>query len=521
MKRPPLFIAILVSTLLSSFAQAGLKLPAIIGPNMVLQRDLENPIWGWADPGADVTIAIAGQTLQAKADDAGKWKVTLAPMAVSHESVSMTIQSKEEKLVLDNILVGEVWICSGQSNMQWSVSQSDDPDLEAATAKYPKIRFISVPRIGTQDKQENFAGKWDVCTPETVASFSAVGYFFGRQLHQTLDVPIGLIDNAWGGSAAEAWISREVMDTDPRFTNVSEQWKKTDATYDHEKAMAAWKIKADEAKAAGEPAPRQPSNLLAGNHRPGNTWAGVLHPTIGYGIRGTIWYQGESNAGRAYQYHDLFALLISEWRKAWGIGDFPFYWVQLADFKAEKEVPGESSWAELREAQSKTLTLPNTGQAVIYDLGEGRDIHPRDKQNVAKRLARIALARDYGVPIEFQSPSYKSMEVKGDKTILTFENVGKDGLYAFDTQEVVGFAVAGEDKVWHWGTGTIVGADKVEVKSDKVATPVAVRYAWADNPVANLRGRNGLPVDPFRTDDWPLTTDPAGAPAANAPKRAE
>lgn len=491
---------------------AGLKLPAIVGDHMVLQRDLANPVWGWADPGAEVTVSLAGQNHQAKADDLGKWRVKLDPLPVSDAGLTMTIASKGETVTVSDILVGEVWICSGQSNMQWSVSQSDDPDLEAATAKFPKIRFISVPQVGTQEKQDDFKGQWDPCTPETVGQFSGVGYFFGRQLHQTLDVPIGLIDNAWGGSAAEAWISREVMDADPRFANVAAQWKQTEATFDYEKAMADWKVKAAEAKAAGKPAPRAPGNVLTGNARPGNIWAGVLHPTIGYGIRGAIWYQGESNAGRAYQYDELFALMISEWRKAWGIGDFPFYWVQLADFMAEKPEPGESSWAELREAQTKTLSLPNTGQAVITDLGEGRDIHPRDKQNVAKRLARIALARDYGKAIEFKSPSFKSMEVKENTATLVFNDPGKAGLYTFDTQEAVGFAVAGEDKVWHWGTGRIVAPDKVEVTSPKVAKPVAVRYAWADNPVANLYGRNGLPVVPFRTDDWPLTTDPANAP---------
>lgn len=512
MKRSPLFLTILVSALMVSGLEAGLKLPALVGSHMVLQRDLANPIWGWADPGADVTVTIAGQSQTAKADDAGKWKVTLKPMTGSNHALRMTIASKGETIILSNIVVGEVWICSGQSNMQWSVSQSNDPDLEIATANYPNIRFISVPQVGTQEKQDDFKGQWDICTPETVGEFSGVGYFFGRQLHQTLGVPIGLIDNAWGGSAAEAWISREVMDADTRFQNVADQWKNTEATYDHEKVMADWKVKADEAKAAGKPAPRMPSNQLTGNQRPGNIWAGVLHPTIGYGIRGTIWYQGESNAGRAYQYDEVFALMISEWRKAWGIGDFPFYWVQLADFMAEKPEPGESSWAELREAQTKTLSLPNTGQAVIYDIGEGRDIHPRDKQNVAKRLARIALARDYGKSIEYQSPTYKAMEVKEGKAMLSFDNVGAAGLYTFDTQEAVGFAVAGEDKVWHWGVGKIIAPDKVEVSSPAVANPVAVRYAWADNPVANLYSRNGLPVVPFRTDDWPLTTDPANAP---------
>lgn len=479
---------------------------------MVLQRDLANPIWGWADPGADVTVTIAGQTHQAKAGEDGKWKAVLQPLPGSHHALRMTIASKSESIVLSNIVVGEVWICSGQSNMQWSVNQSDDPDLEVASANYPNIRFISVPQTGTQEKQVDFKGQWDICTPETVGDFSGVGYFFGRQLHKTLGVPIGLIDNAWGGSSAEAWVSRETLEADERFSAYIEQWKKIEETYDHEKAMADWKVKADEAKAAGKPAPRAPIDQLRGQHRPGNLWAGVLHPTIGYGIRGVIWYQGESNAGRAYQYDDLFSLMITEWRQAWGIGDFPFYWVQLADFKAEKPEPGESDWAELREAQSNTLALPNTGQAVIYDLGEGRDIHPRDKQNVAKRLARIALARDYGQEVEYLNPSYKAMEAKDGKVVLSFENVGKGGLYAFDTEEIAGFALAGEDKVWHWATGKVVAADKVEISSPAVADPVAVRYAWSDNPVANLRGRNGLPVDPFRTDDWPQITDPANAP---------
>ncbi len=512
MKRTPLLLSLLVSSLIVSAAHAGLKLPALVGHHMVLQRDLACPVWGWADPGAGVTVAIAGQSVQATADDQGYWKATLAPMSGSNHALKMTIASKGETIILSNIVVGEVWICSGQSNMQWSVSQSDDADMEMATANYPNIRLISVPQVGTQEVQNDFKGQWEICTPETVGEFSGVGYFFGRMLHQSLGVPIGLIDNAWGGSAAEAWVPRGVMEADPRFTKVMEQWKQTEATYDHEKAMADWKIKAEEAKAAGKPAPRAPSNQLTGNARPGNIWAGVLSPSIGYGIRGVIWYQGESNASRAYQYNDLFGLMISEWRKAWGIGDFPFYWVQLADYMAEKPEPGDSAWAELREAQTKTLSLPNTGQAVIYDLGEARDIHPRDKQNVGKRLARIALARDYGKSVEFESPVYQSMEVKDGKAILTFDKVGASGLYSFDTMEAVGFAIAGEDKAWHWATGKITGPNTVEVSSPDVPAPAAVRYAWADNPVATLRNKLGLPVVPFRTDDWPLTTDPANAP---------
>lgn len=512
MKRIAILIAVTLSVLATG-AHAELKLPSIVGNHMVLQRDLANPIWGWAEAGTDVTVNFAEKNYSAKADAEGRWVVKLDPIHESPHALSMTITAGSDKIVLSNIVIGEVWVCSGQSNMQWPVSQSNDPDLEIATANFPNIRLITVPQVGTQELQDDFDGQWDICTPDVVGDFSAVGYFFGRQLHQALGVPVGLIDNAWGGSAAEAWVARDVLEKDGRFADYIAQWENTEKTFDFEKEMEAWKKKAEEAKAANKQAPRPPRDVLSGQHRPGNLWAGVLNPIIGYGIRGTIWYQGESNAGRAYQYDDLFKLMITEWREAWGQGDFPFYWVQLADFRDEVESPGESQWAELREAQSNTLELPNTGQAVIYDLGEGRDIHPRDKQNVAKRLARLALAKDYGWDIAHQSPSFQSMEIKGNKAILTFENVGST-LYTFDTNDAKGFYIAGKDKVWHHATGKIVGNDKVEVTSEKVKEPVAVRYAWAENPVANLMSREGLPVDPFRTDDWPQVTDPATEQAA-------
>ncbi|MFK7818058.1 MAG: sialate O-acetylesterase, partial [Planctomycetaceae bacterium] len=248
---------------------------------------------------------------------------------------------------------------------------------------------------------------------------------------------------------------------------------------------------------------------MRGNQRPANIYNGVLKPTIGYGIRGAIWYQGESNASRAYQYRDLFPFMIQTWREEWAQGDFPFYWVQLADFRAEKTEPAESDWAELREAQTLTMSkLPNTGEAVIIDIGEGRDIHPRNKQDVAKRLARWALAKDYGMNVECQSPTYKSMAMadrKGNnKLTLAFDHVGKAGLYTFDVREPIGFTIAGPDKKFYNAKAKLVPNSKneVEVWSDEVPNPVAVRYAWADNPIANLFGRNGLPVTPFRTDDW-------------------
>jgi len=275
--------------------------------------------------------------------------------------------------------------------------------------------------------------------------------------------------------------------------------------------MKAWKEAAAKAKAEGKAPPRPPQSpqaQLTGNARPGNIYNGVLKPTIGYGMRGAIWYQGESNASRAYQYRDLFPLMIQSWRDEWKIGDFSFYWVQLADFRHEKPEPAESDWAELREAQTMTLgKLPKTGEAVIIDLGEDQDIHPRNKHDVAKRLARWALARDYGIDIAHQSPAYKSMEKDGGKITVTFDHVG-GGLQPFDVFEPRGFAVASSDRKFVSAKAKLVGPNKVEVWSDEVSDPVSVRYAWADNPVCNLYSKEGLPVTPFRTDDWPGVTAP-------------
>ena len=475
-------LSVLVSPVL-----ADIRLPALFTDHMVLQQGQKNRVWGWADPGEEVIATIAGQRHTAKADDKGKWLLTLDPLAVGGPH-TLSLAGKN-KLAVEDVLVGEVWICSGQSNMQWSVSQSNDADLEIKTAKYPRIRFISVPQVGTQEPQDNFQGSWKVCAPNTVGELSAVGYYFGRQLHQTLDVPIGLIDDAWGGSACEAWIRRDILAQDEQYKPLLDRWAQIEATL----------ADAVKSKAKGAPNP----NVLTGNARPGNIYNGVLKPTIGYGIRGAIWYQGETNAGRAYQYRDLFPLMIKSWREEWQQGDFPFYWVQLADFKAQKDQPADSDWAELREAQTLTMDkLPNTGEAVIIDVGEGRDIHPRNKQTVGLRLARWALARDYGLSdLAHQSPRYKSMEKQGSKIVLSFDHVGA-GLYTFDVTKPIGFAIAGSDQKFVWADAVLEGKDKIVVISPQVAEPAAVRYAWADNPVCNVYSREGLPLTPFRTDDW-------------------
>ena len=500
--KPPLLIVSLISLGLTAL-KADVRLPNVFGDHMVLQREQANPIWGKADSGEKVTVSIDGQTHKTKANKNGDWRVKLNAMEASAEPKVLQVSGLNNQVSISDVLVGEVWICSGQSNMEWPLSNTDNGAVEIAAANHPKIRLISVPRVGTADAQDNFDGTWSICSPKSVGNFSAIGYLFGSRIHSALGVPVGLIDNAWGGSAVEAWVPKDVLKADGGYTELLNSWDKKVAAYTDE--MHAAKITEFKAwKAAGKPAPakRWPQDFRASNHRPANIFNGVLNPTIGYGIRGVIWYQGESNAARAYQYRDLFPLMITTWRDLWQQGDFPFYWVQLADFMEETPEPSGSAWAELREAQTMTLSLPNTGQAVIIDAGEGRDIHPRDKTTVANRLVRLALANDYGYQIEAQSPRYTSMQVKGSDIVLTFDHVSTQGLRSFDIKHPIGFEIAGADQVFVKADAKIIGKNKVIASNLSVQSPVAVRYAWANNPKANLQDRNGLPVTPFRTDDW-------------------
>ena len=477
--------------------RADVSLPNIFGDHMVLQQGQKNKVWGRAEAGESVTVTIDQQKHQATADAKGDWHLMLEPLPVGGP-YELAVKGKNE-IKFTDVLVGEVWVCSGQSNMQWSIDQSNDPDLERAAANFPLIRMVNVPQVGTQEPQWNFNGSWKVCTPENVGKFSAVGYFFGRQLHQTLGVPIGLINNAWGGSACEAWIRRDLLAADAQFQPLLDRWAQMEARF--QTLSNKTELTEDEKKQLN-----QLRGQMSGNARPGNIYNGVLKSHLGYGIRGAIWYQGESNASRAYQYRELFPLMISSWRTEWNQGDFPFYWVQLADFLPEKPEPSDSSWAELREAQTMTMArLPNTGQAVIIDIGEGKDIHPKNKVDVGRRLARWALAKDYGVAIPYQSPQYQSMEKQGSKVLLTFDHVGS-GWRPFDVNEPRGFAIAGADHKFVWASAKILPTGQIEVWSDLVPEPAAVRYAWADNPVCNLFSQSGLPLTPFRTDDWPGVT---------------
>jgi sialate O-acetylesterase len=494
--------------LILNTAIAAISVPSIFSDHMVMQRDLANPVWGKADPGEQITVKIAGQTQSVTANETGEWTAVLAPLPAGgpHE----LIIHGENTLTQKDILVGEVWFCSGQSNMQWPVYRSNNAKVEIASANFPEIRLLTVPQVGSELTLNDFDGQWEVCSPKTVPVFSAISYYFGRRLHNALGVPIGLINNAWGGSTAEAWVPRDVLEKFPRYKSYISYRDRKAADYSdaiHAQIMVDWEQKVAEwvKNGAQGKKPSTPRDPRYHWNRLGRIYNGVLHPTIGYGIRGFIWYQGEANVTRAEDYAHIFPLLIQTFRDQWGQGDFPFYWVQLASYQNETEAPQDHHWAHLRESQTKKLdALPNTGQAVIIDKGEARDIHPRDKQTVANRLARIALARDYDYDYDmsYQSPQFTKMTVKKGSVTLTFDPVSKDGLYTFDTDEVKGFAIAGEDQQYVWAQAKIIDKNKVKVWSDAIPNPTAVRYAWGANPVCNLYDRNGLPVTPFRSDNW-------------------
>ena len=490
---------------------ADIKLPAVIGDNMVLQQGGKVSIWGWADPGEEVMVGVSWHSMKwaVTADEDGKWSFKMNPPK-SGGPYEMTFSGKNS-ITIKNILVGEVWVASGQSNMQWTVSNSANADQEIAEANFPKIRLFYVTRKVADQPQSDCEGSWLECSPQTVPGFSAVAYFFGRYLHKELDVPVGLIHTSWGGTPAEAWTRREVLEAMPECEPILKRYDDAAARYpkameEHRQKLAEWKEAAEKAKAEGENPPRRPRAPFGPGHphTPSGLYNAMIAPLIPYGIAGAIWYQGESNAGRAYQYRKLFGGMINNWRKDWGLGQFPFLFVQLANFMETKPEPAESAWAELREAQLMTLELPNTGMAVIIDIGESDDIHPKNKQDVGKRLALWALAGTYGKDIVYSGPIYKSMKIEDGKVILSFDHVD-GGLVAKDGEELKGFAIAGADKKFVWADAKIDG-DKVVVSSEKIAEPVAVRYAWADNPVCNLYNAEGLPASPFRTDDWPGVT---------------
>ncbi|VGO12000.1 hypothetical protein PDESU_00548 [Pontiella desulfatans] len=499
-------ITVMLLTCLSMQAFAEVHLPNMFSDHMILQREQENPVWGTDRPNQKIEVSIAGESVSTVADAEGKWRVRLPALPAGGPHAIKVAGSSTT--TIKDVLVGEVWFCSGQSNMQWPVEKTYGADVEIAAANQPKIRLLSVTQHGTSIPQDDIKGQWQVCSPQTVSEFSAVGYYYGQFLHQALGVPVGLIDNSWGGSTAEAWLPRSALEASGDYDEMLELWDEQVENFDpaefeaYKKRYQAWAKGGYKGPAMEWYRTVHPVN---GQITPANIYNGMVHPLKGYGIRGVIWYQGESNRARAEQYRQLFPTLVEQWRKEWNQGDFPFYWVQLADFGKEIDEPADDEWAELREAQTIAFDeLSNAGQTVIIDLGEGRDIHPRNKKTVASRLARWPLANDYGFDMACQSPRYKAMEIVGSKVRITLDHVSAEGLWSFDTHEVIGFSISGADKEFVWAKARIIDGSTVEIWSDTVEKPVAVRYGWAQNPKVNLFDRNGLPLTPFRTDDWPM-----------------
>jgi sialate O-acetylesterase len=434
---------------------------SLFADNMVLQQGTKVPVWGTAADGEEVTVSFQGQTVKTTATE-GKWLLTLDKLQKGGP-FEMTIAG-QNKVQLKNILVGEVWICSGQSNMEQSVKNAADPDKTIAASANPMIRLFTVKRVQADMPASELKDpiRWAECGPTTVPGFSAVAYHFGRHLEKDLKTPVGLIHTSWGGTPAEAWTKKQVLEADPLTKD------------------------------------------LAG--KSSKLYNSMIHPLIPYAIKGAIWYQGESNAGRAYQYRTLFPNMIKNWRDDWKQGDFPFLLVQLAPFKAIVAEPQESDWAELREAQLlATRNGKNVGMAVITDVGDEKDIHPKQKEPVGARLALAARAIAYHEKIEHAGPTYDSQRVDANKIILSFKHVGS-GLVV-KGEKLTGFTIAGEDRKFVNADAQIL-EDKVVVTSAKVDKPVAVRFGWANYPVVNLWNKEGLPATPFRTDDFPMITAP-------------
>jgi sialate O-acetylesterase len=642
-----LFLLAILIFFPGSRAISDVSLPVVLSDHMVLQRNMDIKIWGWADKGEIVIIQFNNQVQETVTGQDGNWYLILDAMPAGGP-FDMTVKGKNT-IKLKDILIGDVWICSGQSNMEWPVERSNNPEKEIAAANFPEIRLFDVKRRMSEVPLDDYTDeKWQVCSPMTIAEFSAVGYFFGRELHKDLNVPVGLISTNWGGTVAETWTSFETIagfsefddkmnklkslkiaelsakkeqlqkqwdakidgsdtglkenwhqsqeiDTTWKKMKLPQKWERaglkgfdgivwfmyqieltqeeskedlelhlgpvddTDYTYVNGVQVGSIKKKWQEPRtynvSAGILKPGKniiavrvidyrggggiygkPEDMfyvsnkrkvsLAGewHYKPGTDripddynihpnnyptllYNGMIHPLIPYAITGAIWYQGESNASRAYQYRKIFKGLILDWREKWDQGDFPFLFVQLANYKKPVKDPGDSDWAELREAQNMALELPNTGVAVIIDIGEADDIHPRNKQDVGYRLSLAAKKIAYGQDIVFSGPMYRSMQVEDNKVRIRFKHTGS-GLMIKDAYGYLkGFSIAGEDRQFFWAKAYTEGNDVI-VYSDLVAKPVAVRYGWADNPHdLNLYNKEGLPGSPFRTDSWPGITE--------------
>jgi sialate O-acetylesterase len=482
-------LSLLLAMALLPLAQAEVRLPHLFSDGMILQQGKPIRVWGWADEGESIQIAFLNQAAAVVAKD-GQFEASLDPVAAGGP---YTLKINDR--VIQDVWVGEVWVCGGQSNMEWPLRASFEAEKHVAAADNPNIRLFYVPHVRSDTPLDDVDAQWTPCNPETAAGFSAVGYFFGKKLAEELNVPIGLISSNWGGTPAEAWTREEVLAENNILRELFTQ-KAVDGAR-HRMNILRWEAAVEEAKAKGENPPGRPWGYWENSV----LYNGMIAPLLPYAIGGAIWYQGESNAGQPEQYRELFPVMIKNWREDWRVGDFPFLLVQLAPFMAIEQQPTDPAWAYLREAQLlATKVLPNVGMAVITDVGEEQDIHPRKKEPVGQRLALLALDMKYGKDIVSSGPEFRCMEITGNKVVLHFDHVGS-GLVAKDG-DLKGFAIAGANRAFQWAEAKIVG-DTIEVWHKDISEPVSVRYGWANFPLGNLWNEEGLPATPFRTDQWP------------------
>ena len=496
-----------------TLALAELSLPNFFSDHMVLQRERAVPIWGNANPGAAVELRLGDQVATAKADGDGKWRAEIQTGKANAKGTTLQVRSGDESLEIADVLIGEVWFASGQSNMVFTMNRVPAYADVIAGADHPGIRMFNAAQTTAVEPQDDIEGEWHVCSPSTVPNYSAVAFFFARKLHQDLGVPVGVIKSAWGGKPVETFTSRKALNTLAGTKALVDAAVDADRTFDLKKATVAYEARLDQWKAAmaefrNKPAenrgraprrPAAPKRPLNTEGKPGVLFNGMIHPFIGYSIRGAIWYQGEANAKAGHvPYDQTLPLLIRDWRTRWN-DDFSFYFVQLANFRAPSTEPGTPDpWALLQDRMRLILdTTPKTGMATINDVGEANDIHPKNKKDPGERLARWALAKDYGQDIVYSGPLFRSSKVDGNAITITFDQSG-DGLKSRDGEKLKRFEVAGKDQKWHWADAEITASDSVRVSSPDVSSPAAVRYAWASNPEgANLVNSEGLPASDF------------------------
>lgn len=511
-----LFAAICFHLLIVNSARADIRLPHIFGDNMALQRGNNIPVWGWADSGEHIKASLAGQQAETIAKEDGTWRLIFNQL--NYGGPFELILNGKNTVSIKNILIGEVWVCSGQSNMEMPVDSVAvwysgvlNYKEEIAAANYNQIRLFKEGRTVASKPQDNCEGSWTPCNSDSIANFSAVAYFYARELIQNLGVPIGIIDASCGGTDISAWMSNENLRSDGDFKSISDNFRQILDNYPaafevYQRKMTEHKKEVDDAIAAGKPVPwREPMPPVGPGDKntPSGLFNGMIAPLMHCRIAGVIWYQGENNTGEPELYERLFPSMIRIWREEWGQGDFPFYYVSLAGFNNNQtwwSGVGEN-WVRLRDAQLKTLSVQNTGMAVTADIGDENDTHLKNKQEVGRRLALWALAKTYNKNIVYSGPVYKSMEIKGDSIIIHFKNE-KGILKVREGKKLKSFLIAGSDKIFV-SAKAIIQDDYIIVCSETVKKPVAVRYAWKDFPECSLYNEENLPASPFRTDNWP------------------